>query len=117
MIGGNATCSNETVFFTCITRGATGHSHIWSSDEYIGSTGQELPVDSMNYGQQEMSSRVVPTTTVIVMGVQDENDGTQMLTSRLRILAMSSSSNHSVTCKHGINHEEMMTVNFHVYGE
>ena len=75
---------SESVVFSCITR----DSHVveWFSNEYIGTGGDGISLQSFNCLNSNVTSDVYPTTRATCVRVTTEN-GVTVIESELRIVA------------------------------
>lgn len=105
-------CPGEDITFTCVTRGSPIIA--WQSDEYIGEGGTQLEFATFN-NQGDTDSSSVNPDTVATLTRNSNEDGVQVLESKLRVITSAEFPDASVTCVHvgtGIKN----TTRFHVLG-
>ena len=92
---GEPLCPGDIATFTCETRGS--YILVWSSDEYIGSSGTQLEFLTIDIVGRVLVSPINPNTFATLISNTIE-DGVRVLVSTLRIRALSQFLNSSVTC-------------------
>ena len=105
LLYGKVSYPGDVVTCICVTRGSL--SIVWYSNEYIGAVGSaQVKFTSDDIGNQQ----VINSSTVATLVSAEVDNGTQILTSQLRITVSSDYQNPSVTCG-GLSNE---TISFEV---
>lgn len=107
--GVNFAYANETVTFTCVTRGSS--SMVWTSIDYISTNGGRIEYASID--SEGTSYHAGQTLTTLVSN--SRVNGLVVLESQLQIVVQSNYQVSSVTC-HNIGHNTENTTSFETAG-
>ena len=80
----NAAYDGQMIVFRCISRGTL---HIWSSNEYIGTGGQDLRLSFVDSAGQTAISSVFSETFARLVSVRNRYSGAPLMESELYIMA------------------------------
>ena len=105
LLEGSIACPDQTVIFTCQTTGPVA----WSSDEYIGTGGNQLP-----FGLDDRVGRRHTVNENIYAELLSIDLDNRIITSTFRIKASSSS---SVTCTATEDNQNYSTINITIPGK
>lgn len=103
-------CPGEEVSFTCVVQ---GEILSWSSEEYMGSDGEQLEFGTINKPNE--TSNYSNTVATLLSIHKSERDGVT-IESRLEIIASAKYSTSSVTCN-DVSANASQSVHFIVPGE
>lgn len=105
---GNISCPRDEIIFTCTISGMRVQTLYWSSNEYIGSSGEQLEFSTSNMVGKRLNSSVDPNTFAVL-----NISNSTVLQSKLHIVSNQSS---EVSCL-ASNSGKIRSINFTTFGE